>query len=131
MGDKGSVIVGARLAVEDRELSGHEHSPSMKQKEEEQQEEHEHDGVEEEVEEEIETIEKLTKHFSYYAFDGRTGALRWKHDFMDFFDVTHNHKGISNEDSHEHVSVMIELTYDNRDYYLSIVISCTLLVMQI
>jgi hypothetical protein len=26
------------------------------------------------------------EHFSYYAFDGRTGALRWRHEAPDFYD---------------------------------------------
>jgi hypothetical protein len=27
------------------------------------------------------------EHFSYYAFDGRTGALRWQHEAGDFYDI--------------------------------------------
>lgn len=29
--------------------------------------------------------ESSESHFSYFAFDGRTGALRWKHEAGDFY----------------------------------------------
>ena len=38
------------------------------------------------IEKEQERLNELIDHFSYHAFDGRTGALRWKHERDDFLE---------------------------------------------
>ncbi|KAL6048323.1 Integrin-alpha FG-GAP repeat-containing protein 2 [Balamuthia mandrillaris] len=63
VGDKGVVVVGGRL----------ERRPDVARLSHELRDMDEEEGDEDE------------EHFSYYAFDGRTGALRWKHEAGDFF----------------------------------------------
>eukprot|EP00026_Physarum_polycephalum_P003889 Phypoly_transcript_03906.p1 GENE.Phypoly_transcript_03906~~Phypoly_transcript_03906.p1 ORF type:complete len:676 (+),score=80.54 Phypoly_transcript_03906:81-2108(+) len=68
VGDEGIVVVGGRLVSEG--IGGdieHEHETS-------------HIGPDKRVEREEEGF-----HFSYFAFDGKSGALRWKHEEGDFF----------------------------------------------
>jgi len=74
VGDKGFVIVGARLNSEkEEEEKGHDHSKPIKD-----------DEAMENLNEKEESIDHSSKHFSYYAFDGRTGALRWQHEEGDY-----------------------------------------------
>lgn len=100
-GDTGSVIIGGRLAHL-KDLSayhGHvesddEYGEEFRSDDEEHPDGHIHDESNaEDLELEDEHTETLLKdhrifdrasHFSYYAFEGLTGALRWKHESGDF-----------------------------------------------
>lgn len=62
IGDLGAVVVGGRLAYPEERSTLRHHHESQPQSSEGQ----------------------LDDHFSYYAFNGRTGALRWKHEPDDF-----------------------------------------------
>ena len=61
--------------------------------------------------EEHTSIEKDEGHFSYYAFEGHTGALRWKHEEQDFLAATpHEFSEKHPEgDSHGEAEVRISL----------------------
>lgn len=73
--DKGAVIIGARLRTEKVESIQHEHGETIS-----------HVHKDEKAEPPL--LDENEEHFSYYAFDGRTGALRWKHEQGDFFDAS-------------------------------------------
>lgn len=86
-GDRGSVIIGGRLS-----------SVNTAQLEDVHKEEEE-EGEEAEISDE--EVLASTLHFSYYAFDGRTGYLVWKHEAGDFYP----------EDIHEKENLMPEHSY--------------------
>jgi outer membrane protein assembly factor BamB len=68
VGDLGAVVVGGRLAYGNKATNiNHEHTET------DHKEAEEHEGVTD------------SQHFSYYAFDGKTGKLRWKHEDFDFY----------------------------------------------
>lgn len=82
VGDEGIVVVGGRLVSEGGQINmEHEHATS-------------HIGPDEKVEREGEG-----NHFSYFAFDGKSGGLRWKHEEGDFFsEDPHEHEGEGDAD---------------------------------
>ena len=51
----------------------------------------------------IDDMEEV-EHFTYYAFDGRTGSRRWKHEPGDFED-----RGMHDEERREGTNVSVSL----------------------
>ncbi|ELR14937.1 FGGAP repeat domain containing protein [Acanthamoeba castellanii str. Neff] len=76
IGDAGVVIAAARLSRKaNQQAAKHDHGAGGRKASwmaNGEEDEDDHDLGEE--------------HFSYFAFDGRTGALRWKHEAGDFYD---------------------------------------------
>jgi len=48
----------------------------------------------------MDVVTEHDTHFSYYAFEGRKGALRWKHDAGDFQNALEDHKVLYPQHAH-------------------------------
>ncbi|CAI5471128.1 unnamed protein product [Closterium sp. Yama58-4] len=82
-GDRGVVIVGGSMESDPLQF---EDPVEEEEAEEEGEEKHRKEaGDKDELEDVSEGAAGVNeRHFSYYAFDGATGAMRWKHDSKDF-----------------------------------------------
>ncbi|CAI5957966.1 unnamed protein product [Closterium sp. NIES-64] len=82
-GDRGVVIIGGSMESDPLQF---EDPVEEEEAEEEGEEKHRKEaGDKDELEDVSEGAAGVNeRHFSYYAFDGATGAMRWKHDSKDF-----------------------------------------------
>mmetsp|Transcript_49500 Transcript_49500/g.116685 ORF Transcript_49500/g.116685 Transcript_49500/m.116685 type:complete len:769 (-) Transcript_49500:226-2532(-) len=102
--DQGLVVVGASMQYEDHKRL-HRKKPVKKKKEEEEKGEKRRsrnrikrmlglpiDDDDDAWVDDVDEYEDQLMHFNYFAFDGKRGALRWKHKAGDFLPISFDHE---------------------------------------
>jgi hypothetical protein len=107
--DQGLVVVGGSMEYDDHRRL-HRRKPKKDPKSKDKKPDYERSSVrnrikamlglplemtpdnDEDWKEDKDELEEILEHFNYFAFDGKRGALRWRHKADDFVPLAHDHE---------------------------------------